>query len=243
MPITAAERARSSGLFGFHDHHARTGPVVAAGLFSWRRRPWPGLPARRLRLPRRDRIRSRRLRPRAPLHRLHRRRSQLRRPGRSQPGSHNDRIGVAPAPLPELPPTTHIGGYSRGSYPPVDHALRSEPGADVQARRRRECRRGLSWPPEAGFALPAFPSLSAGAQRPGIPITACCQEQTAPKRRRAAWPVRQNYPVKTPLRVPGRPATGRWQTWQCATPRGVAVTGSGGNLDYSPDLVMPGPSR
>ena len=23
---------------------------------------------------------------------------------------HNDRIGVAPAPLPELPPTTHIGG-------------------------------------------------------------------------------------------------------------------------------------
>ena len=111
VPITAAERARPSGLFGFHDHHARTGPVVAAGLVSWRRRPWPGLPARRLRLPRRDRIRSRRLRPRAPLHRLHRlhrRRSQLRRPGRSQPGSHNDRIGVAPAPLPELPPTTHI---------------------------------------------------------------------------------------------------------------------------------------
>ena len=58
------------------------------------------------------------------------------------------------------------GGYSRGSYLPVDHALRSEPGADVQARRRRECRRGLSRPPEAGFALPAFPSLSAGAQRP-----------------------------------------------------------------------------
>ena len=26
----------------------------------------------------------------------------------SQPGSHNDRIGVAPAPLPELRPTTHI---------------------------------------------------------------------------------------------------------------------------------------
>ena len=107
VPITAAERARPSGLFGFHDHHARAGPVVAAGLVSWRRRPWPGLPARRLRLPRRDRIRSRRLRPGAPLHRLHRRRSQLRLPGRSQPGSHNDRIGVAPAPLPELPPTTH----------------------------------------------------------------------------------------------------------------------------------------
>ena len=63
-------------------------------------------------------------------------------------------------------PGMHIGAYSRGSYLPVDHALRSEPGADVQARRRRECRRGLSWPPEAGFALPAFPSLSAGAQRP-----------------------------------------------------------------------------
>jgi hypothetical protein len=37
VPITAAERARPSGLFGFHDHHARTGPVVAAGLVSWRR--------------------------------------------------------------------------------------------------------------------------------------------------------------------------------------------------------------
>ena len=40
----SGERARPSGLFGFHDHHARTGPVVAAGLVSWRRRPWPGLP-------------------------------------------------------------------------------------------------------------------------------------------------------------------------------------------------------
>jgi hypothetical protein len=80
------------------DHHRRVLPQA--------RRPRPGLPARRWRLPRRDRIRSRRLRPRAP---LHRRRSQLRRPGRGQPGSHNDRIGVAPAPLPELPPTTHIG--------------------------------------------------------------------------------------------------------------------------------------
>ena len=66
----------------------------------------------------------------------------------------------------EVPIPAPIGGYSRGCYLPVDHALRSEPGADVQARRRRECRRGFSWPPEAGFALPAFPSLPAGAQRP-----------------------------------------------------------------------------
>ena len=64
------------------------------------------------------------------------------------------------------PAFVQIGGYSRGSYRPVDHALRSAPGADVQARRRRECRRRLSWPLEAGFTLPAFLSLSAGAQRP-----------------------------------------------------------------------------
>ena len=41
---------------------------------------------------------------------------------------------------------------------------------------------------------------------PGIPITACCQEQTAPRRRRA-WPVRQNYPVCSPSLTRAEQAT------------------------------------
>lgn len=93
------------------DHHRRVLPQA--------RRPWPGLPARRRRLPRRNRIRSRRLRPRA---RLHRRRSQLRRPGRGQPGSYVIRL-VRP-------------GHDAPDNGPAPRHVASSPGdvADLLAR-------------------------------------------------------------------------------------------------------------
>jgi hypothetical protein len=183
----------------------------------------------------------------------------------------------------------------------------------MQARRRRECRRRLSWPLEAGSRSrchPALLSLSAGAQRPrhanrgmlsgadgsqappglaGAPelpglfaaadrrrtghcgterscvralttdrprsVTAgilrpgpvasssrggqarggnCGQrcESPRPATGRQAGRLRMDpagVPVKTPLRLPGRPATVRWQIWQRVTIRSrdtgpVAVT-------------------
>jgi hypothetical protein len=98
------------------------------------------------------------------------------------------------------------GGYSRGCYLPVDHALRSAPGADVQARRRRECRRRLSWPPEAGSRSRHSCPCRQVLNGPGIPITACCQKRTAPKRRWAS-PVRQDYPVCSPSLTRAEEAT------------------------------------
>src|SRR5436189_5082994 len=50
-------------------------------------------------------------------------------------------------------------------------------------------------------------------------------------------------PGQDPAEVAGRPATGRWQIWQRVTRTGVTVTGSGGNLDCSSGLVIPGPAR
>ena len=102
--------------------------------------------------------------------------------------------------------TVHNGGYSRGCYLPVDHALRSAPGADVQARRRRECRRRLSWPPEAGSRSRHSCPCRQVVNGPGIPITACCQKRTAPKRRWASS-VRQDYPVCSPSLTRAEEAT------------------------------------
>ena len=63
-----------------------------------------------------------------------------------------------------------LGGYSRGCYLPVDHALRSASGADVQARRRRECRRGFSWPREAGSRSRHSRPCRQVLNGPGIPL-------------------------------------------------------------------------
>lgn len=69
------------------------------------------------------------------------------RAGHSQPSSSPVPINLICAataqddPSPEL---RQIGGYSRGSYLAADHALRSVPGADVQARRRPSTHDALS---------------------------------------------------------------------------------------------------
>jgi hypothetical protein len=167
--------------------------------------------------------------------------------------------------------TCRSGGYSRGSYLPVDRALRSAPGADVQARRRRECRRRLSWPLEAGFALPAFLSLSAGAQRPRHTHRGMLSEADGSQAPPAS-PVRQNDPVCSPSLTRAEKATAVQNGFYVRGPAGVPgqdpaevagsagdgaaadlaardpMRGSGhreaaGTLNYSSDLVKPGPSR